>query len=187
MGGASKPRKRVNSTSVDQLPSSTDVAGKQNPDQPLTEQQRLFVNYLVHDRMTQTAAARLAGYNNPAVSAVQMMKNPKIMKALSIEREEYAKASGVTKKKVIDGFLEAIDMAKIKADPIAMVSGWREVGKMCGFYEPQKREVSISVNGQVMLQRVQSMSDEELLQLVEHEPEALAGEFSVVPEEDGQD
>lgn len=45
-------------------------------------------------------------------------------------------------------------MAKIKADPLTMIAGWREVGKMCGFYEPTKAKIEVSVQGQVLIQRL---------------------------------
>lgn len=57
---------------------------------------------------------------------------------------------------------------------------------MCGFYEPTKHQVNVSVNGQVMLQRMQSMSDEELLQLAD-EKDVLEGDFEEVTEEPSDD
>lgn len=156
------------------------VTGFQDPTQPLTEMQRAFVHNLVHNKLNQTAAARQAGFNQPGTSAHALVRNPKVIAAIAEERAEYARASGMTKQKVIDGFAEAIDLARIKADPIAMIAGWREIGKMCGFYEAQKSEIKVSVQGQVLIHRLNSMSDEELLALAEGDPSVLEGEFSVV-------
>ena len=111
------------------------------------------------------------------------MRNPKVIAAIAEERAEYARASGMTKQKVVEGFSEAIDLARIKADPIAMIAGWREIGKMCGFYEATKTEIKVSVQGQVLIQRLNSMSDEELLVLAEGDPSALEGEFTVVDDQ----
>lgn len=61
-----------------------------------------------------------------------------------------------------------------------MVSGWREIGKMCGFYEPTKTKVEVSVNGRVMVERINAMSDEELLRLAEGDGNVFDGEFSVI-------
>lgn len=171
---------RRNSTGGHQL--SPFTPGTQNPDVPLTEQQRLFVKYLVHDKLPQTAAGRMAGYNHPSTIST-LMKNPKVIRAIAEERAEYAKASGMTKNKVIDGFAEAIDLGRIKGDPIAMIAGWREIGKMCGFYEPTKAKIEVSVQGQVLIQRLNTMSDEELLQLAEGDPSVLEGEFHVVEDQ----
>jgi hypothetical protein len=147
----------------------------------LTEQQRKFAK-LVGQGVHQSSAARQMEYGAPAQAAWRMMKNPKIQLAVAKERERYAKASDMTRAKVIDGMKEAIDMARLKADPTAMIQGYREIGRMCGFYEPTKHQVNVSVNGQVMLQRMQSMSDAELLQLAE-EKDILEGEFEDVTED----
>jgi len=145
----------------------------------LTEQQRLYVHHLVHNQLSHSAAVRMAGYAH-INSAVDLRKNPKVQRAIAIEREEYAKASRMTKQKVIDGFLEAVDMARIKGEPLAMIAGWREVGKMCGFYEPTKTEIQLSVNGRVLLSKLNTMSDEELLALTEQDSNALEGQFEVI-------
>ena len=150
--------KRKNSKGGHQL--SPFTPGAQNPKGVLTEQQRLFVKHLVHDKLNQTAAARQAGFNQPGTSAHALMRNPKVLAAIAEERLEYAKASGMTKQKVIEGFSEAIDLARIKADPIAMIAGWREIGKMCGFYEATKTKIEVSVQGQVLIQRLNTMSDD---------------------------
>lgn len=151
-----------------------------DPHSPLTEMQRLFVVNMAEHGMTQTAAARGAGFNQPGTAALELLKLPKIQQAIREKRAEYAAASQVTKKMVIDGFLESINMAKIKADPLTMVAGWREVGKMCGFYEATKTKLDISVNGQVMIQRLNGMSDEELLKLAEGDTSVIEGDFELV-------
>lgn len=176
-----KSRSNV-SQAPENLPSRRESAknGILNPDAPLTEMQRQFVVYLVDHGMTQTAAARAAGASNPGTQAHEWMRHPKIERAIAERRAEYAAASQVTKKRVIDGFLESIEMAKIKADPLTMIAGWREVGKMCGFYEPTKAKIEVSVQGQVLIQRLNAMSDEELLKLAEGDPNVLEGEVTVI-------
>ena len=178
--------RKVSRSNVSQAPENlppraeTRKNGNFNPDAPLTERQRQFVVNLVDHGMTQTAAARAAGAAQPGTAAYDWMRHPKIERAIAERRAEYAAASQVTKKRVIDGFLESIEMAKIKADPLTMIAGWREVGKMCGFYEPTKTKVEVSVNGQVLLQRLSSMSDEELLKIAEGDPNVIDGEIRVI-------
>jgi len=172
--------KRRNSTPPSELPRNVRNRGGQDPSQPLTERQRKFVHHLVNDKLNQTAAARQAGFRQPGTTANALMKNPKVLAAIAEERLEYAKASGMTKQKVIEGFSEAIELARIKADPIAMIAGWREIGKMCGFYEATKAKIEVSVQGQMLVQRLNTMSDEELLALAEGDPTVLEGEFRVV-------
>ena len=180
--------RKVSRSNVSQAPENLPTRaearknGDLNPDAPLTEMQRQFVMYLVDHGMTQTAAARAAGASNPGTAAYEWMRHPKIERAIAERRAEYAAASQVTKKRVIDGFLESIEMAKIKADPLTMIAGWREVGKMCGFYEPTKAKIEVSVQGQVLIQRLNAMSDEELLKLAEGDPNVLEGEVTVIEE-----
>lgn len=145
----------------------------------ISERERVFVNALVRDKLPQGAALRVAGWGNPntksttlASMASKIIQKPKIQRAIAAEREEWAKASAMTKKRVMDGFTEAIDMAKMTTDPMAMIAGWREIGKMCGFYEPIKHQISVNHTGQVLLQKLQVMSDDELL--------ALAGDPSII-------
>lgn len=176
------PRRR-NSKAAHELGSGgTLINGTQDRNQPLTEMQRMFVHHLVHDKLNQTAAARQAGFNQPGTAAHALIRNPKVIDAIAAERLEYAKASGMTKQKVIEGFSEAIDLARIKGEPLAMVAGWREIGKMCGFYEAQKTKIEVSVQGQVLINRLNTMSDAELLALAEGDPTVLEGSFNVVSE-----
>ena len=173
---------RTPSPQVKALPNSAVQKGlATSVNAPLTEMQRAFVHHLVHNKLNQTAAARQAGFQGPAIAANKMMKLPKMLAAIEAERLEYAKASGMSKAKVIDGFAEAIDLGRIKGDPIAMIAGWREIGKMCGFYEPTKSKIEVSVSGQVMVERLNSMTDEELLRLAEGDASVLEGEFTVLP------
>jgi len=134
----------------------------------LTEKQRQYVVNRAEHGMTQSAAARAAGYSlsSPAV-ITQLETNPKIQMAIAKKRAEFAKVSQMTRQKVIDGFSEAIEMAKTQGDPIVMVAGWREIGKMCGFYEPVKTKLEVTINGQIALEKIQTLSDAELLALAE--------------------
>ena len=172
------PRKRKLSKTGREIEVKGDEFG------PLTERQRAFVTNLVHHKMNKAASCRLAGFSDPDVTAHRLMRTPKIIRAIEEERAEYARSSGMSKKRVIDGFSEAIDLARIKGDPLAMIGGWREIGKMCGFYEATKTELKVSVGGQLLLQRINTMSDAELLQLAENDPSVLEGDFHVVKSEE---
>ena len=48
-----------------------------------------------------------------------------------------------------------------------MVSAAREIGKLCGYYEPKKIDLNINVNGSVRLDQMSKMSDAELLKIIE--------------------
>lgn len=148
-----------------------------SPDGPLTDGQLAFANFVAEHNMTYTAAARAAGYGGePGKMGSELAANPKVARAIAERRAEYAAASQVTKKMVIDGLLESINMAKTKAEPLTMIAGWREVGKMCGFYEPIKTRLEVSVSGKVLVEKLSAMSDEELLRLTQdQDPDIIDG------------
>ena len=77
------------------------------------------------------------------------------------------------------GLLEAIDMAKDMRQPGGMISGYKEIGRMCGFYEPERREITLSVDGQRMIEQMRTISKEKLLELAS-EQDAIEAQFEVV-------
>lgn len=98
----------------------------------LTERQRKFAK-MVGQGTSLTGAATHLKYGAPSQAAWRMMQNPKIKLAVAQEKERYAKASDMTRAKVIDGMKEAIDMARLKADPTAMIQGYRRLAGCAGF------------------------------------------------------
>lgn len=132
---------------------------------PLTEKQLVFVRAWASGESITTASAR-AGYNDGATFAYRMTKMPNVLKVYHAEKTKYEAAAGMTRKKVMDGLLEAVEMAKLMAEPATMVSGWREVGRMCGYYEPVKHTIDVNVTADVTVRQLNSMSDAELLRLV---------------------
>lgn len=160
-------------------PNTGDLTGTAaaNPDRPLTSRMKEFVKLWAQGESILSAAIR-AGYNDGGTYAYRLAKDPAILKIYHREKEAYAAAVGMTRQKVMEGLLEAVEMAKIQADPTAMIAGWREVGKMCGYYEPVKKQIDVNITGNVVMQRLNKLSDAELLKLIETETaNALEGEF----------
>jgi len=62
----------------------------------LTPPQQKFLDNYVHKDMTQTAAARAAGYKNPNVSAVQLLNHPRVKERMEEMRQELESKYGVT-------------------------------------------------------------------------------------------
>jgi len=62
----------------------------------ITPQQQKFLTNYIHKDMTQTAAARDAGYKNPNVSAVQLLNNPRVKERMEEMRQELESKYGVT-------------------------------------------------------------------------------------------
>jgi len=71
--------------------------GEANPNgQRLKPQQQKFLDNYLHKDMTQTAAARTAGYNHPTVQAVQLLNNPIVKERMEEMRLELESKYGVS-------------------------------------------------------------------------------------------
>jgi len=139
-----------------------------NPDRPLTEKQRLFVSEWAKGETILTASYR-AGYADSGQMAYRMSKDPAILKIYHMEKALYAESCQMTRKKVMEGFLEGVEMAKLMSEPASVIAGWREIGKMCGFYEPVKRTIDVNVRGNVVVKHLEAMNDADLLKIVRGE------------------
>jgi hypothetical protein len=70
-------------------------------------------------------------------------------------------------------------IARVKSDPAAMVAGWREVARLCGFYAPERKRVELSAAACMQRQRIADMSDEGLAELIVADAET---EVELAPE-----
>jgi hypothetical protein len=137
-----------------------------NPDKPLTEKAKLFVKFWAQGESVQSAAVK-AGYGDGASYAYRLVHFPQAIALYNKEKAAYEAAAQMTRKKVMDGLLEGIEMAKLVSEPSTMISGWREIGKLCGYYEPTRQRIDISVNGSVQMQHLNRLNDAELLQIIQ--------------------
>lgn len=151
-------------------PSGNTKAGlaKFNPDRPLTEQQKKFALLWANGESPNSAAVK-AGYATSCATTVawKLRQDPAVLRIYNAEKLKYEEAAQITRKEVIDGLLEAALQAKLMGEPSSMVSAWREVGKILGYYAPIKSHVQISVTGNVLIDRLKNLSDAELLALSE--------------------
>ena len=60
----------------------------------LKPMQQEFLNNYLHKDMTQTEAARQAGYKNASVSAVRLLRNPVVAERLQEMRLRHSRVSG---------------------------------------------------------------------------------------------
>lgn len=160
------------------------AAASVSEDKPLTEMQKLFVKFWAEGDTIPNAAVR-AGYNNQPSIGYRMAKMPNILALKAKYAAEYEATVQMTKKKVMDMHLEAFEMAKLMAEPATMVSAAREVGKLCGYYEPKKVDINVNVNGNPMLDRMNRLSDAELLKFIESGASAVEQQLIEVVEEVG--
>lgn len=138
-----------------------------NADRQLTEKMRLFVRFWAAGETPRTAAT-MAGYSASSANIHwKWMHDPAILKIYREEKKLYEAAGAMTRQRVMDMLKEAYDMAKITSEPSTMVAAAREIGKMCGYYEP---DVKININiGAKLTEKLTTMSDEQLIKLIEEE------------------
>jgi len=125
---------------------------------------------------------RQAGVTTAQVSQWRL-KSPDFRRQLEIEHRRAERVTGMQRKHVLAGIMEAIDLAKHLKQPAAMITGWKEVGRMCGFYEPDRKEIMLSVDKKEFLKDIKAMTTEQLLEHVKatvEDEEDIEGEFEVV-------
>lgn len=123
----------------------------------------------------------------PAQVAQWKLKSPAFRRQLDIEFNRSQQAAGMDRKQVLQGILEAIEIAKDMRQPSSMISGWKEVGRMCGFYEPERREITLSVDKKEIIREIQEMDTKDLLEYAarkDAEDHALDAEFEVVEDDE---
>lgn len=125
--------------------------------------------------MTQSAAARASGYN--AQMGGKLLKDPETQALITQNTQNLQSQLILSRNDVLEGMLSAIDDAKLEGEAMPQIAGWREIGKIIGCYAPEKKELVIEQNVEVIQTRVRELADEEL-----HKYALIEGE--VVPEEE---
>lgn len=143
-----------------------EIAEAVDPDKPLTEKAKLFVKFWAQGESISSAAAR-AGYGDGATYAYRLVHYPQVKALYAAEKRAYEEAAQMTRKKVMDGLLEGIEMAKLAGEPASVITGWKTIGQMCGYFEPVKRTVDINISGNVTMQQMSKLSDAELLRVIQ--------------------
>ena len=141
------------------------AAAAVSPDKPLTEKQKLYAVARARGESVPNAMAQ-AGYNEQVSYGYRLDKMPNVQALMRQEQALYAEAAQIDRKKVIDMQLEAYELARTMAEPATMVSAAREIGKICGLYEPQKVQINVSGSVQHEIHRFEAMSDAELLEVL---------------------
>lgn len=131
----------------------------------LTAKQARFVQEYLVDGNGAGAAVR-AGYSprSAKVAACRMLtKDNPVRKAIEARQQAEAKRLGVSRQKVVAQLLEAFEMARMMVEPAAMVAASRELGRLFGFYAPDR---VIVAEGAGLQREMAVMSDGELMEMV---------------------
>jgi hypothetical protein len=133
----------------------------------LTSKQALFVaNYALCNNAAE--AARLAGYSakTARVTGPENLSKPAVKAALETRQAVFREELRVTKHDVIAGILSAIQMAREQQNPAAIIGGWVQLAKLCGFYEPDTVRIEMTGEGRRLQAEYAAMPDAQLLAII---------------------
>ena len=97
---------------------------------------------------------------------------------------ENAERAKMTREKVQDIVLEAVDMAKMLSMPGDMIRGAAELNKMCGFYAPDKVDITIEATLKRVQTQYEALSDAELIALMGDRLDPIEAEFRRLENQD---
>ena len=134
--------------------------------QPLTQKQQRFVaEYMVDGNGSRAAIAAGYGHAGARVRAHRLTRDNVAVRAEIQARQGVdSQRLQMERQDVIAGLLEAVQLAKERQEPAAMIRGWAELARLMGFYQPQRHQVEVSTAPD--MRRYEAMSDAELLAVV---------------------
>ncbi len=130
------------------------------------KQARFVDEYLVDGNGTRAAVAAGYGVAGAAVAAHRVLNNANARAAIAARQGVDSQRLQIGRQEAINALLEAVQQARALGDPMAMIAGWREIGRMLGFYAPERRQVEVSAAAEGERGRLERLSDDELLKLM---------------------
>ena len=154
-------------------PAASRTSSKREKSAVVSSQREVFAEAILTGH-SKSDAARAAGYHPANVDNV--MRQQEVQEYLAEARQQLTEQTTIKRLDVLNIYLEAIDMARIQADPSQMISGAREVGKMMGYYEPEKIAVAMTNDQAALAHRFRQLSDAELLEIAAGRAKVIEGE-----------
>lgn len=108
-------------------------------------------------------AARAAGYKAPDEEAKRLLKVPYLQPLLADIRATHEHEMHMTRAKVHRVITDAIEMARLQADPAVMIRGAEVIAKMCGYNAPEEKRIELTAPLRRIRGKFETLSDEELL------------------------
>jgi len=142
----------------------------------LTQAEAQFVYNVETLGLPLKKASDLAGL--PYSQALQ----PHIYEARDLLKRQMRGRVAITKEDVVHGICDAIDRAKIIAEPSTEIAGWKEINAMFGYNAPAKLDINIKASISAASQQVRTLSDAELVKML-GAGSVIDGDFYEVKEE----
>ena len=157
------------------LPKEQRLAGHKR----LTPQQQQFLDMYLHKDMTQTEAARQAGYKNPTVQAVRLLRNPVVAERLQEMRLETQARFGVTIDKSIRDLKKIRDQAwemgkfsdALRAEELRLKAAGLLINKQHVVKEEITANTKQDIANKLAESRMRNVTPD--MDIIEHEPQDI--------------
>ena len=154
--------------------------------QQLSARQQRFVREYILDFNGAQAAIR-AGYSQKAAKEVayRLLTYTHVTQAVEQQAQEAARKLQITRETVLQGLLEAAAMAKEEGSTLALVSAWREVAKLMGFYPSSRVQIEskVTLDAGLSARQLEQLTDVQLLRIIEGEESLAVGTADSTPRE----
>ena len=107
---------------------------------------------------------------------IWLANKPHIVQAREQTKREIRGSTAITKEDVVFGVKDAIDRARIIAEPSTEIRGWEVISKLLGYDAPTKVDINLRESIHVVQQQVRGLSDGELVKLL-GAGDVIDGEF----------
>ena len=132
----------------------------------------------IESGMSPPQAATYAGSRDPVQYANLMLRQDEWVRGqMERIRAEANANSKVSREKVTQIVLDAVDMAKVMSSPGEMIRGAAELNKMNGYYAPDKVDIQVEARLKRVQTQYESMSDAELLEVMGEAVDPIEAEF----------
>lgn len=135
----------------------------------VTQKQAAFVrSFVKHGNAAK--AARDAGYapGSARVTGCRLLTKANVRAAIAAEQRRYEVISRLSRVAVIDSLMHIIEMARAEGDASVMLSGWREVARLCGFYnQGPKAQLDAEAKAKQLFNGLELLSDAALSSIAE--------------------
>ena len=153
--------------------------GNFDPVDHLNAKEHAFVENIAMGLNPSRAAAN-AGYGSVRSKGPALMRNDRVRDAIHTRRAELRDSFRIKREDVLIGLRDAIKDAKLLSEPMSQIAGWREIGRMLGYYEPERKIIELSDHTPTAIQQLQEVSTTELLELAGPSGSTIDGEFTLL-------
>ena len=138
------------------------------PPTPLSAKQSAFAaSYAQHHNAS--LAAREASYSVgcASVTGARLLVNASVLARIQAYEADAALALGISRQRLLNELQHAAALAQSKGEPMALIAAWREIGKVCGYYQPERVAVAIKTVEMDDIASMRHMTNAELEALIE--------------------